>query len=274
MWSSVNTVLDAAFDAWFWPLKSLSAFWQICVTALPITIFALLVFRYVSDQQRIQETKDKIKAHLLEMWLYKDDLGIVLGAQGRVIVNSLMYMRHALVPMAVMIVPLVLVIIQLEARYAYGALVPGEPTILAVTLDAEVPLGKLDAALSLPDGLRQETPPLRIAETHQMLWRVSGESSGEYRIGIRVGELDLKKSIVIGEADASPSPVIYRGDDFRVLAYPLETPLPSDGFVAAIEVAYDRGRSDFAGLSSASWILMGVTLVLGFALRGSFGVTF
>jgi hypothetical protein len=274
MWATVNTVLDTAFEAWLWPLKSLPAFWQICITAVPITIFALLVFRYASDQQRIVVTKDKIKAHLLEMWLYKDDLKIVLGAQGRVIVNSLMYMRHALVPMAIMIVPLALVIIQLEARYAYDALVPGEQTILAVTLDADAPLSELEATLSLPEGLRQETPPLRIAATRQVLWRVSGESAGQHRIGIHIGELDLYKSIVIGEVDVPPSPATYRGNDLRILAYPLEKPLPSDGFVAAIEVAYARGRSDFAGLSSASWILMGATLILGFALRGTFGVTF
>jgi hypothetical protein len=39
-------------------------------------------------------------------------------------------------------------------------------------------------------------------------------------------------------------------------------------------MTYPRSRGVFAGLSSASWILFGATLVLGFALRRAFGVTF
>jgi hypothetical protein len=37
---------------------------------------------------------------------------------------------------------------------------------------------------------------------------------------------------------------------------------------------YSRTRGVFAGLSSASWIMFAAALVLGYVLRGLFGVTF
>lgn len=73
---------------------------------------------------------------------------------------------------------------------------------------------------------------------------------------------------------ASVSPAIYRADDVRSLAYPLEGALAPHAAVSSIQMIYPRSRAVFAGLSSASWILFAATLAWGFMLRGAFGVTF
>ena len=87
-------------------------------TALPLTVLALLVYRWVSDQAGIVRTKDRIKAYLLELWLYKDDPRVLLGAQGRVVWHSLVYLRHALLPVAILLVPIGLLTAQVESRFA------------------------------------------------------------------------------------------------------------------------------------------------------------
>jgi hypothetical protein len=121
----INRTVNTVFDAWLWPFQGLSATWQIIITALPVTVFALLVFRFASNQDGINAVKNKIKAYLLELWLYKDDLGILFRAQGQVIRYSAIYLRYALVPLLIMIVPLALVIVQLESLYAFRGLDPG-----------------------------------------------------------------------------------------------------------------------------------------------------
>jgi len=65
VWSFINRSASTVFDLWFWPIQSLPPTWQIFITALPVTVVALLIFRYASDQDGITEAKNKIKAYLL-----------------------------------------------------------------------------------------------------------------------------------------------------------------------------------------------------------------
>jgi len=270
----INRAINAIFDAWLWPLQGLSATWQIIITALPVTVFALLVFRFASNQEGITNVKNKIKAYLLELWLYKDDLGILFRAQGQVFKYSVIYLRYALVPLLIMIVPLALVIVQLESLYAFRGLLPGESAILSVTVAETQSLDELGAELTLPAGLVQETPPLRVAASRQVFWRIRGETPGRHAVNIQSGDREITKQVVVDEAGIRLAPVIYREGDWRILGYPAEKPIAAEAGVLAAELPYVRGRGEFAGLSSASWILMLATLVMGFALRGFFGVTF
>ena len=66
----------------------------------------------------------------------------------------------------------------------------------------------------------------------------------------------------------------YSADDWRVLGSAVESALPVSAGVISTEVGYSRARGEFIGLSSASWLLLLFTLILGFLLRGLFGVTF
>ena len=46
---------------------------------------AVLVFAYVSNQESLRRIKNRIQAHLLELRLFPDQLGVVLKAYGRVL---------------------------------------------------------------------------------------------------------------------------------------------------------------------------------------------
>jgi hypothetical protein len=273
VWSVINRAANAVFDLWLWPFQSLSPVWQICATALPVTVIALLIFRYASNQDGITAAKNKIKAYLLELWLYKDDIGILLGAQGRVLRYSFVYMRYSLIPMAIMIVPFALVIVQLESQFAFRGLEPGESAILSVAVDTVAPVSDLDAAISLPSGLTLETPPLRSDQTGEVFWRIGAAEPGRHTVEIRIGEYEVTRQVVAG-GHRKLWPTAYRAGDWRILGSPAEPSMASAGAIVRTEVSYARARGEFLGLSSASWLLLGFTLIFGFALRGLFGVTF
>lgn len=273
MWSVINCAANAVFDLWLWPFQSLPPIWQVCITALPVTVVALLIFRYASNQDGITAAKNKIKAYLLELWLYKDDIGILLRAQGRVLRWSLVYMRYSLVPMAIMIVPFALVVVQLESQFAFRGLEPGESAILSITVDSEVPVSSLEADIFLPFGLTLETPPLRSDQTGEVFWRIGAAEPGRHTVVIRIGENNITRQVVVGD-QRKLWPSAYRAGDWRVLGSPAEPSLASEGDIVRTEVSYARARDEFLGLSSATWWLLGFTLLFGFALRGFFGVTF
>ena len=108
----INQLTTVLFAGWTWVFQGFPAVIQICILALPVTVFALLVFRLVSNQDAIREAKDKIKAYLLELRLFQDDLAIAVRTQGQIFRYSFLYLRAALLPAAVMFVPVLLIIFQ------------------------------------------------------------------------------------------------------------------------------------------------------------------
>ena len=274
MWSSINGVLNAVFDTLLWPFQGLPALWQVLVLAIPTTMVALLAFRYTSNQDGIRAVKNRIKANLLELRLYKDDFRVTMAAQGRILRNSLTYMRYGLVPMAVMILPFVLILIQVESRYAFRCLHAGESTILSIIVESETPVSALPVELVLPPGLSRETPALRIDSTAEIFWRLRADGPGDYPVTIRLGNEGVNKRVVVAEEGQKISPFIFRSNDIQALAYPMEPHLDAETIVSEIGIEYPRNLVEFGGLSSASWALFGMCLVLGLLLRRFFKVTF
>ena len=270
----INRFMTMVFDSWIWALQGLPQDLQICITALPLTIFALLVFRLVSNQGAIQDAKDKIKAHLLELRLFQDDLAIAIRTQGQIFRYSFRYLGAALLPAAVMFIPVLLVVFQVEARYAWRGIQPGESVILMAQLSAAHAVQETDARLTLPPSFVQETPALRIAETNEVLWRIRALEPGQHRVTLNLGGQTYERRVVTQMPGVGLSPVVYQSTNFATLTVPTETPLVSDANVSVITLAYPRARSQIIGLSSASWILFIASLVLGLLLRGAFHVTF
>jgi hypothetical protein len=93
--------------------------------SLVTAIVLLLVVRRTSDQRRIAAVKRDIRAGLFEIRLFNDDLRAILRAQGEILRHNLTYLRLSAVPLLWVLVPLVLLMGQLQAYYGYDGLHPG-----------------------------------------------------------------------------------------------------------------------------------------------------
>ena len=272
MWSTVNTVLNAPFDALFWLVHWLPAEWQVVVLALPGAVFALAIYKVVSNQKAIRDAKDKIVAYLLELRLFRDDLRVLLRAEGRVFANIGRYLGHSLLPMVVMLPVFLLVLIQIESRFAFRGLAPDEQTLVTVGIASDQPVSRLPVNLDAGSGLRVATPALRADASGEIYWRVHAVSPGPHNLRLRIGSEQADR-IVSGEASAAMT-MAYRASDMRTLLYPRVAALPANGPVTTLAIDYPRARGEFAGLSSTSWLFFGMVLLFAFALRRLFDVSF
>ena len=73
MWDIVSTI-DKTFDLVLLPFQSLAPFWPLLFFSLLLGVFMLIVFRHTSDQKQIKEIKERIKAHVFEIRIFKDDV--------------------------------------------------------------------------------------------------------------------------------------------------------------------------------------------------------
>src|SRR5262249_40049636 len=134
--SLVNSILRGAVDLALAPFRSLPALVGLAAVSLVVAVFMLLVLKRVSDQQRLAGVKRRITACLFEIRLFSDDLPAIFRAQGEILRHNLTYMRLSLSPkiLLAMVVPVVLLVVQLQFHYGYEGLRPGQTVLVKVNL--------------------------------------------------------------------------------------------------------------------------------------------
>ena len=286
--SFVNAVLRAVFDLLLGPFAALPPIVPVTLAALASGIFALLVYRWTSNQEALAAVKRRLFAHLLEVRLFNDDLRAVLAAQLRLLRENLTYLRLNLAPLLWMIVPFILVIAQLQFHYGYDGLEVGDRTLLVVDLAATDPQGaaavepvpRPPVELDAPPGVAVETDGVWIPSLRQIVWRLRAEEPGDVELTVRTGGAAFTKSLFVADPEGGArrvrrSPTRRRAAILDQLLYPAEPSLPRDGPVERIEVQYAAASISFFGLFDVHWLIafLVLSIALAFGLRKRFGVT-
>jgi uncharacterized membrane protein (DUF106 family) len=282
--SMINALLRSLFDACLAPFRELPPLVSLVPISLLAAIGMLLIFKATSDQRQLAAVKRRIHAGLFEMRLFNDDLRAILRAQGDILRHNLTYMRLALVPMLWIIVPLFLVVAQLQFHYAYGGLEPGQTALVKVVLKAPdagragggiaAGDGKPAVALEAPEGVRVETPPVWIPSLREADWRIRAERPGDYALRVRLGNETETKSVRVSDAVVRRSPVRVGPGLLKQLIYPAEAPLPGSSQIQSIALTYSARDVEILGWGT-HWLVVFfvLSIVFAFALRGPLKVT-
>ena len=257
----------------FLPPPSYLPLTALCAVSAATGILLLLVFRYTSNQAGIGVAKERIKAHVLELRLFKDDALLVLRAQKSIVLTTLGYLKFTLVPLAVMLIPVVYLALHLDMVFGYAPLRPGDATIVAVTLAEGVSLNGSTVELTVPEGLNVETPPLRITAKREMDWRVKALKEGSFTLTIKVADRVFQKELTVSTGLARVTPERRRGRLIERLWSPGEALLPQDSPVDAITVRYRPRTFELFGWETHWLVLFFLgSLAAGYALQGVFRV--
>ena len=274
--SVLNALLQTLFDGVMSLLRGFPAIVGIAILSLITAIGMLLVFRHASNQDKMAEVKNRIHACVFEIRLFNDDLRAILRAQAEILRHNATYIGLTIKPMLVMIVPMVLLIAQMQFYYGYSGLEPGEDGILTVHFKGDNSEGGEKPSLSIdaPAGLVVETGSVWIPTENEMAWRVGAESVGEYELTIGWGDEVYEKSVLVSSAVARRSPIRLEPGFFNQLLYPAEKPLPKDSAIQSIELGYSEEEVGLFGihLHWLIWFFI-LSIVFAFSLKRFFGVT-
>jgi uncharacterized membrane protein (DUF106 family) len=279
--SILDAALRALFDGLLFPFRSLPAFVGLVVVSVLASVGMLMVYKATSNQAKLAAVKDQISAGMYEIRLFNDDLPALFRAQFEILRNNMTYLGLSLVPMVWMIIPFLLVAAQLHHHYAFRGLETGEPVLLKVQLQEDwstrVPAdaeGRPPLTLDVPAGLRLDSPAVWIPSLNEINWRLVAEGEGAHALGVTVGGETFEKSIQVTDRVVRRAPTRWAADFGKLLLEPAEAPLPRDGALLAVSVAYPSAMIDFFGFEM-DWLIAFVLLsiVFAFALRKRFAVT-
>ena len=270
--AAFNAALSALFEWLLRPLSGLPPVASLAVVSLGSAVVMLLVVRRTSDQQALGRVKRQIHASLFEMRLFNDDLRAILRAQVELLRHNGTYLRLWLAPLLWMIVPLVLVIAQLQSRYGYDGVEPGRPALVTAHLRSTSAPGA--ASLESTAGVRAESEAVWFPAAQELVWRVRPEAPGDYELRLNIGGQTVTKTMHVSTRVARRSPSRLEAGFINQVLNPAEPPLPAGSPISAITVGYaERGVSVFGWRLHWMIVFFVLSMVFAFALRRPLRVT-
>ena len=243
------------------------------VLAISIVIGLLMVigFRYTSDQKAIGRAKDKLKAHLLAVRLFQDQLPVVMRAYGQILGGTGSYLRIAFTPFLIAILPITFLIVQLDRYFGWVPLQPAQTFLVEARV--EDPTALNEASLQLPPELSSSAPAVHDPNGKEVVWRVVADRSGQFDIHIAASGQTVSKQVVVAPGLARISPLRLRGNFWERMFTSGEPALADNSPVQSIAINYPPRVIDFAWMEW-NWIVLFfvVSLIAGFIFKSVLGI--
>ena len=267
-----NDLSSAVFDVLLAPFGHGPAWFDLLVWPVVAGVMALVVYKHVSNQRGIERAKRHIAGHLYEVRLFRHDPLVVLAATGRILLRNAAYLGHNLLPLLVLLVPMLAVLAQLEANYAFAPAPVGTVDLLTVKLDPRSGLAAKDVTLALPEGVALDAPPVRTPDG-EIFWRLRAEAAGDHVLAVRMGSETLTKTWAVGGPHRKVP--VKRTKSWEAFLYPGEPALGRSSPVHTIALTYPERELALlpGGELGILATFFGLSLLAGFALKGRFGVT-
>jgi len=269
----LNRLMTVLFDGLMRPWMGQSPWPAMIVGSLVTAVVLVLLFRVSSNAEAIRQSRNRLLARTLELLMFQHDLRISLSACGRILWANAVYLYQFLRPMAVGILPLLLIFAQLESWFQWRPLHVGERTVLTVDLDASHPVLQTPVELSLSDGFQLDSPVVRIPSTNQMAWRIRALQPELGWGDVKIGEVTERKTIVSGEDLTRLSAQRSLEGQWTGLLSPSETSLAVASPIKKMQITYPT-RELSVGETEVSWIVasIGLMMVLSLLLGRIFGI--
>jgi len=233
----------------------------------------VLLFGYTSDQKSIAIAKDRLKAHLLAVRLYRDQLPVVMGSYGKLLRGTGRYLKLAFKPLLYAIIPITFLVVQLDRYLGMAAIQKDAPFLLTVKVRDADALSRV--SIELPPGIISSAPPVHVAAENAAVWRLAASREGSYEVGIAMDAERVTKTVDVSSRSAWVSPERLRDHFWERMISSGEPALPAGGSIESIAVDYPR-RSISLGIASYAmnwiWLFFIFSMIAGFAFKELLGI--
>ena len=234
------------------------------VTLAPVSLLLgaamMWVFRRTTHRQALSEAVNRIQAHLVEFCLFADEPALVWKFWRDLLAANVRFIGLLLVPLLILTVPMAPLFFLLDSIYGHSPLVIGSSALVTIGLVGDTPG---PSVLHAPEGIRVESPPVRVFSPREVSWRIRPDRPLSGRLRITVNGETVEKSIKTGSGFAWLSPKRVHSL-IELIRYPTEKPLEA-GPVKWVEVAYPTATVALFGLA-VHWSIWFVALSLAGAL--------
>jgi hypothetical protein len=249
----LNAAANALGSALAQPAAALPIWLTISVAAIVAGVGLLAIFKFTSNQTAIKETRAALDANMLALRLFKDSPLVALRAQGRVFAGAARLLVYAVIPMAVMFIPVTLFLGQLALFYQARPLRVGEESVITIAIGNSATDPANTVRLKPDAGMEVVTGPVRIRSAREVCWKVRAREPGLHALTFQIGEQSINKQLAVGNGVMLVSPKRPGWDWSDILLNPAEPPFRPTDSVKSIAIAYPERDSLLFG--SRTWAI-------------------
>jgi hypothetical protein len=249
----LNAVANAVASWLLAPIGFLPGWLSVTIIAAITGIVMLIIFKHTSNQRAIKAARDDIKANIYALKLFKDNVGVTIQSQGRILLGAMRLLVFSLVPMLVMALPVTMLLSQLALWYQARPLRIGEEAVMTMKLygPPESPWPKVD--LQPTKAIEVTVGPVHVRSKRELCWNIRALTKGEQRLVFQVDGKPIEKELAIGDGFARVSLLRPGWSWSDALLNPEEQPFSYDSPVESIEIVYPHRSSWTYG--SDSWVI-------------------
>jgi len=243
----------------------------VVVLSIVIGLLMVVLFGYTSNQKAIKIAKDQLKAHLLAVRLFQEQLHVVVGSYGRILRGTGRYLRLAFMPLLYVIIPITLLIVQLDRYLGVAPVQPNAPFLLTVQASSADALS--GASLDLPTGILTTAPAVHVPADHEVVWRLAASREGTYDIGVATGGDRVTKRVKVSSELSRLSPVRFRGRFWERMFRSSESAIPDNSPIESIAINYPERTIRLAGYElNWIWLFFIFSMIAGFIFKELLGI--
>lgn len=259
----INGAVSWVFDLLMLPFESVPAVGMVFISAIT-AVWALLLFKAVTPQDRLTFTRDKLFGHIYEMGLYQDHLGILARIQGDLAKTNFRYLGFTLPALVALTIPMIFTLGQLEGRYAQRPFQVGETTVLTITVEDDVKA----ISLEVPAGVKIGAGPVRNSSTGTLSWRLEALTDGTHELRfLKNDKLMGTQNFLVGKGlprlhDQSESSVM------GVLLYPGAPDISGSNGLKGLSIQWPERGTSYLGLEM-NWLVafMVFSMIAGLLIK-------
>jgi len=244
----------------------------VIVVSLVVGLMMVVLFGYTSDQKAIGIAKDQLKAHLLAVRLYRDQIPVVMGSYGKILRGTGRYLKLAFKPLLYVIIPITLLMVQID-RYLGQTPIPANvPLLLTVHLAGETNALN-DVTLDLPTEVTMTASPVHIPAENEIVWRLTGTKDGKYEVKVVAGGQSVAKTVCIGNDLPRISTIRLRGQFWKRMFLSAEPAIPDTSPIESISISYPDRNIEIAGYGmNWIWMFFILSMAAGFVFKELLGI--
>lgn len=233
----LNAIMTVVGGVLLAPFRAVPPLLTLTLWSIVAGIAGMFLYRAVSNQDALKRVNGRMKADLLAMKLFKDEIGVTFASIADLFRVTGLKFWYALFPLLVLMVPFVLAMSQLGSFYEFRPLAPGESAVVSLYLSDDAWEGNRNAMLEAPPEVNIETPnPVRDAGKKVIRWRVSPTAHGQYTLAWNVRGARYEKLLAAGDGLVRASPMRPGTNFWDRLLYPAERAFGADSPVQRIEI--------------------------------------
>lgn len=285
--NAFNGLVTRLFDVLLVPFELMGDEMSLILVSGIFGVLALIVFKYISSQKGIKGAKDKIKAHMIAIRLYQDDLVIVAQSIAKVLLRNLQYVSLNFGPFIPLAPIFVVVLAQAVVRYGFeplevvsveqeAAMLPGAGNEFKVEFKDAHKAQASELVVVWPEGLTPRSPLVRNAKNGVAFQEFVATAPGDYEVELRFADgSSYNKKVSAGTTELAYLQPERVSDSLTAFLWPAEDMFPDDCPLASVAFVYpdsDLGWLPMTGLMGVMVVFVVASMIFAFAFIKPLGV--